>query len=296
MLHICYQPSDLEKQLEIMEYTLPLSQIVDSEGTDENCVCDVEMVVTSCDVTPKLNDEGEYMTMSLDALVKAVAGSHRHKEIPVASDCYSTQYDCSCKHKKLAFTRLNDILRETVMHKSTLDLPEGVKNVLDAWCEVDNLIVKAEAGELKITMRLTVGMFACMQDGDALYFEQSEDVAKNIPAGYDTEGVHIDPSADVLSCAYNIVGGEKIDLRCEVIVRGQIYRQFTTDSIAEISIDENKPKAKEQNKLYIYYADEGESIWSIAKRYNTSATAVWEENSATDDILPEKAMLLIPIV
>lgn len=296
MLHVCYQPADLEKQLEIMEYTLPLSQIIDSEGTDEECVCDVEMFVTGCDVTPKLNDEGEYMTLALNAAVKAVVGSHRHKEIPMASDCYSTQYDCQCKHKKLGFMRLSDLLRETVMHKATLDLPEGVKSVLDAWCEVDGLNWKAEANDLKMSMRLTIGMFTSMENGEALYFEQSEDIDKDVPLHYNAENVHFDPSADVLSCAYNIVGNEKIDLRCEIAVRGSVYRGMTADSISEIAVDENKPKVKEQNKLYIYYADEGESIWNIAKQYNTSATAVWEENSATHDILPEKAMLLIPIV
>ena len=296
MLHVCYQPVDLERQLEVMEYTLPLSQIIDSEGTDEECVCDVEMFVASCDVTPKLNEDGEYMLLSLDATIRAVVGSHRHMEIPVASDCYSTTHDCQCRHKRLGFMRLNHLLRESVMHKATLDLPEGIKSVLDAWCEVDNLSWKAEGTELTINMRLTVSIFASMEDGESLYFEQSEELSKGIPLGDGADGISFDPSADVLSCAYNIVGNEKIDLRCEVVVRGGIYRHLVTNSIIEISVDENKPKIKVQNKLYIYYADEGESIWSIAKRYNTSATAVWEENSASDDILPSKTMLLIPIV
>jgi len=296
MLHIAYQPVDLERNLEIMEYTLPLSQIIDSEGTDEECVCDVEMFVSSCDITPKLNDDGEFMILSVEASVRAVVGSHRHMEIPVASDCYSTMFDCQCKHKKLGFVRLNELLRESVMHKATLDLPEGVKSVLDAWCEVDNLSWKAEGSELTINMRLTIGMFTSMEDGESLYFEQSDELSKSVSLGFSADGVSFDPSADVLSCAYNIVGNEKIDLRCEVVVRGGIYRHLSTNSIVEIAVDENKPKLKVQNKLFIYYADAGESIWSIAKRYNTSATAVWEENSASDDILPAKTMLLIPIV
>jgi hypothetical protein len=295
MLHVCYQPADGEKPLEVMEYSLPLSQIIDSDGTDENCVCDVDMMVVACDVAPRQADDGEYRKLNLNANVKAVVGSHRHKEIPVASDCYSTKYDCACKHKRLGFMRLQQLLRESVMHKTSLDLPEGTRSVLDAWCEVDNLAWKFEQGELKLTIRLMISMFAAMADGEALYFEQGEEVEKSVPLKDAPETIHFDPAADVVSCAYSIVG-DKIDIRCEVAVKGCVYYPLSTNSIADVAVDEGKPKTKEHNKLYIYYADEGESIWNIAKQYNTSASAIWEENNATDDLLPQKAMLLIPIV
>ncbi len=296
LLHVCYQPTDSEKPLEVMEYSLPLSQIIDADGTDENCVCDVDMLVIGCEVNPRQADDGEYRMLALDATVKALVGSHRHMEVPVASDCYSTQFDCQCKHKKLGFMRLTQLMRESVMHKATLDLPEGVKSVLDSWCEVDNLTWKCENKELKLSMRLTVSMFASMEDGEALYFEQSEEVEKICAMQNPLDDVHFDPSAEIMSCSYNLVGTEKIDIRCEVLIKGCLYQPIGCNSIADIAIDETKAKTKEQNKLYIYYADEGESIWNIAKRYNTSASAIWEENSATDDILPGKAMLLIPIV
>ena len=295
LLHVCYQPTDQEKPLEIMEYSLPLSQIVDAEGTDESCLCEVDMFVNHCDVSPKQADDGEYRMLALDAGVKAVIGSHRHNEIPVASDCYSTKYDCSCKHKKLHFMRLQQVLHENVMHKASLDLPKGTRAVLDAWCEVDNLSWKVEEKELKLAMRLMVSMFAVMEDGETQYFEQSDDVEKSVPLKDPPVHIHLDPSAGILSCAYSIVG-DKIDIRCEVLVKGCVYYPVSVNAIAEVAVDENKPKPKEYNKIYIYYADEGESIWNIAKQYNTSAGAIWEENNATDDVLPQKSMLLIPIV
>lgn len=296
LLHVCYQPVDSEKPLEVMEYSLPLSQIIDADGVDEQCVCDVDMHVTSCEVNPRQDNDGEYSMLSVDASIKAVVGSHRHMEIPVASDCYSTQYDCQSKQKRLNFIRLDEILRENVMHKATLDLPEGVRTVLDSWCDVDHLAWKCEQRELHLSLRLTVSMFTIMEDGEALYFEQTEEVEKTVALQNPIDNVHFDPAADIISCTYNIVGTEKIDIRCEILVKGCVYRPVSSSSIVEISIDENAEKVKERNKLYIYYADEGESIWDIAKRYNTSATAIWEENAANEDILPAKAMLLIPIL
>ena len=67
--------------------------------------------------------------------------------------------------------------------------------------------------------------------------------------------------------------------------------------ITGIKVDETREKKREmQSAMTIYYADAGESIWSIAKRYNTSISAVMEENNLEDEFLPEKKIVLIPMV
>lgn len=296
LLHICYQSMEGDEKLEVMEYALPLSQIIESDGTDEDCLCDVEMYVVSCDVQPRQNGEGEYLLFALDAKVKAVVAAYRHKEMSVATDCYSTRYESSCKTRPVSFARLVGMVRETMMHKASLDLPEGLDCVLDAWCEVDGLTWKYEAGNLQLTLKVCVSMFARMEDGEVLYFEQISEAEHSIAVAECGHTVQFEPSADVLSCAYSLVGKERIDVRCEVLMRGSVLCEVRCSSLGEITVNEEKPKARVGDKLYIYYADEGESIWNIAKHYNTSAGAIWEENSVEDDILPGKAMLLIPIV
>lgn len=296
MLHVCYQAQDAENKLEIMEYTLPISQIIDSDGADEDCICDVEMYIVSCDVQPRQDGDGEYRIFALDARIKAVVTAYRHKEIPVASDCYSTNFESGCKHRPVTFMKLIDVVRETVMHKTSLDLPEGVDSVLDAWCEVDGVSWKSEMAGIQLALKLTVSMFAQMEDGEVLYFEQQSDEEHQLPIPPGSTGVVFEPTADILSSAYNLVGKEKIDIRCEVMVKGAILCMVRCNSLGEINVDETKPKPKAGNKLYIYYAEPGESVWNIAKNYNTSANAIWEENAVSEDVLPEKCMLLIPIV
>ena len=296
LLHLCYQPSSGANRLEVMEYSLPISQIIDSDATDENCICDVEMYVTSCDAQPKPGDDGECRAVTLDAKVRVVVTSHRHQDVPVASDCYSTQYECKGQSKNVSFLYLSDVVREVLMHKVTLDLPENVDCVLDAWCEVENLTWKHEPGELALALQLKIGMFAQMEDGECSYFEQGTDMEQRVAISADCDDVSFEPTCDILSCAYNLVGKEKIDIRCETLVKGCVYCMVRSNALDEISVDETKPKQKEKARLCICYADAGESVWDIAKHYNTSANAIWEENAIENDVLPNKRMLLIPIV
>jgi hypothetical protein len=297
MLNVTYLTHD-SKSLETMQFTLPLSQIVDADGVDEESVCDVSMRLVSCDVQPKADEAGEYRILGLDARVRTVVCAHRHQEIPVASDCYSTLYECSSKQQAVNFLYLERVMREMVMHRATLELPEGVSEPLDVWCEVESTGWKHEGGELIISLRMMTCMFAKMEeDASVMYFEQPGNlehrVAMPVPPG---GKILFEPSLDVLSFTYSPAGQEKVDVRGEISLRGCVYCAFSHPSVSEIELNEHAPRRKEPGKLYLYFADKDESVWDIAKSYNTSANAIWEENDVESDALPERAMLLIPIV
>lgn len=296
MVHITYLPQGDCFQLEMMDYTLPISQIIDADGVDENCICDVMMHVMSCDVQPRADEAGEYRMLTLEARMKAVVAVHRQQEIPVASDCYSTDYDCTCKQRPVSFLYLEKILRETIMHRDSLELPEGVSEVMDVWCEVETSDWKQDNEEIVINLRLTVCMFARVDGSEGiLYFEQTSDLSQRVPVSCTEGKIMLDPTCDVLSCSYGL-SGDKMDIRVEIIVRGCVYCCFRQNSVAEITLDEAAPRSKKQNRLCLYYADKDESIWDIAKRYHTSANAIWEENNIQNDLLTVRCMLLIPMV
>ena len=64
--------------------------------------------------------------------------------------------------------------------------------------------------------------------------------------------------------------------------------------INDISADEGNPRRKDAS-LTLYYADEGESIWDIARNYCTSVDAIKLENDLSEDVLQKRGMLLIPM-
>ena len=47
------------------------------------------------------------------------------------------------------------------------------------------------------------------------------------------------------------------------------------------------------SKLVLYYADRGESLWDIAKKYHTSVEIIKRDNTLDDSIVTENKMLLI---
>jgi len=296
LLHILYQPLEDEESLETMEYTLPISQIVDSEQANEDCECDLEMFIASCELTPKTGDDGEMNMLGLEARLGANLTVHRQSEVPVVSDCYSTKFEATPARSQVSFIRLIDIINEMISHKVTLELPEGVERLLDAWGDIESVTYRQEADELMLELKLNVCLFARMENKECFYFEHPTELTHTITLSQDCVEIQFDPTCDLVSSSFSLVGKEKIDMRFEVVVRGSIYCNVKREAISDITVDEELTKTKEQNKLYIYYADTGESVWNIAKHYNTAASAIWEENNIENDTLDGERMLLIPIV
>ena len=58
--------------------------------------------------------------------------------------------------------------------------------------------------------------------------------------------------------------------------------------------EEHLRQRDHQSALTLYYAGDGESLWSIAREYAVSCDAVMAENDLTDDTVLQGRMLLIP--
>ena len=68
------------------------------------------------------------------------------------------------------------------------------------------------------------------------------------------------------------------------------------NAIVKACADEDKKIQKDNCALTLYFAEKGESLWDIAKEYNTKQQSIFEENSLEKDILDSSKMLLIPTV
>ena len=66
--------------------------------------------------------------------------------------------------------------------------------------------------------------------------------------------------------------------------------------LTDLSLSDEVNETADGCALRIYYAQPGEDVWEIAKQCRTSMDAVMEENGLDSEILPQKTMLLIPMV
>lgn len=292
---ILYEDEDDAEKLEIIEYAIPVSQIVDIEGLDEDCTCNVWYDVCSVDVTPKQNMDGENRTFALELGINAYAAANKQVSMDAVMDCYSTQYECKQSQKLVPFLKMLQAVDETYMYKETLNLPLNVKSIIDLWCVPGPVNTRVESDSVVITGKVNVCMFAYEEDDTISYFDQMRDYTQRVPIGESADTIQFVPVTRMGTAAFTLAGHDKLEVRCPIRVCGSIYSLNRKKVISDIVVDESRPKTRKDNVLYLYYASEQEPIWDIAKRYNTSVDAIQAENQLEDSALSGKTMLLIPM-
>ncbi|MBQ8378100.1 MAG: LysM peptidoglycan-binding domain-containing protein, partial [Oscillospiraceae bacterium] len=118
-----------------------------------------------------------------------------------------------------------------------------------------------------------------------------------VSCGDDIECCYFEPDINISGCNYTMSGENCVDVTAELTIEGEILKKSEKTVITDIKIDsECKKNCSESCALKLYFAEENEDIWEIAKRNSTSVKAILEENNITADKIFEKGMLLIPII
>lgn len=297
-LKILYCSDTDTGDMEIMEYSLPISQIIDVDGVSDDCICDVKFNVISCDVTTMADSNGENRLLEAEVKISATVDAYRSMEIKTVCDCYSTKYELNTDSRNISIERIAGMIDTDELFRTSIDLPEGgISKIFDLWCE--EIGIKPEQNGKQLIMKIDMRLCLLGLDAQGLpvYFERNLDTEYVQDLGQEECNITCNPDFKIISVSFTISNDNKIELRIEFKICGCIYSACKTNAICTLEPNESAPKTnKKHGVLALYYADEGEDAWDIAKRYNTSMDSIIAENSLDPDTPIPKGMLMIPLI
>ncbi|HKM32003.1 MAG TPA: DUF3794 domain-containing protein [Oscillospiraceae bacterium] len=287
------------QELETMQMTIPISQIIDLEGINEEYICYVDMNVAGCDVVIKQGNDDENRIFSVEIVILTTCNAHKETQIQYITDSYSTDFSTSFTTDTVKVEMPPTRINQSFIAESTVEFADGtIDAVLDAWSMVSNITTKAiSSEEIVVSATLTSCILARASDGTTIYLESNEVVDNTIMvAGVNEDSVFF-PTVCVNSTSFSLASNNAVEVRSEICIRGCLYDVVSVTVTKEIKVDEGAPKKKDTTyALKIYYADIGEDVWNIAKRYNTSVNAIMDENELETEVLQKRGMILIPII
>lgn len=290
LLHVLYASAAGPQQ---MDYTLPVNAVAEIEGLSEDCLCDLSHEIVSLSLEPASDGTGEMRNMELDAVVQLTARGYKPVQGAVCTDCYCIKNPCEFRTKTVETMRPLELVRENFSHKETMALPDKVQEVLDMWCQVLSASARPQGSVLTAQFRLSVSMLAMMEDGEIYHFDRTIDVERSIAA--DGGDSAFSPRLSVAGCGFTFTSGESAELRCDLILEGVLWNRRRVTYISDVTVDEKRPKSCDKAPgLYIYLAEPEETMWDIAKRYNTEIRRIEEDNPPSE--ADQRRILLIPVL
>ena len=278
--------------LECMTYSLPISRVVDCEGVDENAVIDGELSVMSSDV--HLSDDAldGSSVLSLDAGLCLNTLCYASCEIEVLSDAFSTERDAQVQTEP--FSCNSGILCRsfTDTGKATVALEEEIGKILDVHCEKLTASHTAADDGVMIHTRMTVGIYFENQENETRYVERDAEFSF-CP---DTEGFTdvLRMRAAVDSLSYRLKDDRQIELRAEMCYHLTVCKRLNCAAVTGVSAEDDAPKRSHDSTLILYYADDGDRVWNIAKQFCSRPADIIAENDLDGELIDAGMMLMIP--
>lgn len=281
--------------IETLHASLPFSQIAEQEGLSDDMPCTVTAECAGHLITPEAEQDGDLRNLHCDMQIRLRCTAVRTESGSFLTDLYSTVHPVTLRREALTLLSAPAPYSETLRMKVTLRTADRIlTKVYAAWAEPEEVQTLSGEHGTVIQGMLRCCVMASDEAGVPMSFEQREPFTwelPELPAGAEL------PPLRVTSCTYTLTGSDSVVMQPELSLSGQMLMPQPAALVTDADIDEAAPLSQDENyALRLYFGQENESVWEIAKRYHTAADAIRAENDLTEDLLPQPRLLLIPTV
>ena len=280
---------------ETLNYSIPMSQIIDVPSVSEDSRCVINASVLSHD--EQINSENENAAfIACEIKLSVTVMAYQDKDISLVSDVYSTDYDVDISTDPVKIDRLVDNFKEEIEHKEVVKFSDvTLSGVVDAWVDACTASCTCEDGKLEFKCKANVCVLAIDSEETPVYVERILEFTHS--KAYESNLVCAECESTIVPAkiSFNLSGQNGVEVNLTFELFGQVYSCRKCTMVKEVSADESKTVQKDGASLTVYYAEGGENIWDIAKKYYTCAQMIKDENDLSEDRVRNSGMLLIPM-
>lgn len=287
--------SENECGIEKIENTLPISQILEIETSEDSCDF-VSLSVCSTEVHAKTDSSGALRLVDIAAVIRADISVYENKEFTYSTDAYSTEFETDYNRENIPVKSVCEKFSDTYLIKGNIQLGVSeTKSVEDIFCNSITYTSSFSNGEIVITGKAGVSLLVYNEENELQSFDKEIDFEYRRTSVYEKQA---EIQCDILATGIDflLAGQNKVDIRIETDVNGLIFNYDKIGALSSISCDENKRKKKNCASLTVYFAQQGEEVWDIARKYNTKVDMISSENNLNCEFIDQPRKLYIPSV
>ena len=290
-----YYLAENDGSVEAVEHSMPVSQILELDGIDDSCISLCRLSVAAVEAVPKADSSGNLRLIDLNVKVNAYLIAFEEKNISLISDSYSVDYECENNVKTAELMQISDSFDSSFTNKVVLEsIGVSVDCVYAVWCSDLKYSFNAKDDKCIIAGNYVATVIYKDADGQTGVISKPVDFESAIRIKNKSGRAVVTGGAQISGCSCIATGDSRIELKTEIITNGIVFSSSLKKYVSDIVIGNESAKKKNNCALTVYYCDKGESVWNIARRYNTTVEAVMNENDLTDELINECGMILIP--
>lgn len=284
-INLLYAAADEENSLSYMEFELPFDQYIEVPAAERNMDCVTEAAPGQFYIEAAENDVGEKKILTVEGTINVSTKVYKESEEEVVIDAYSPS---NVIEMSKDIVKMNEFVgkgHSNTVIKESISIPHGEPEI-EKICYVNVMPV---INEIKILDDRVLVEGAL--ETDAIYMssfsgEPACSMKEQIPFRHYVDipgirlGMQCDVKCDIDSLSFSPMNSTMIELRVVLGVTASAYKQ--TDKRIVTMVEELEGIAVDQSRIpavTIYLVQKGDTLWSIAKRYNTTVDALVKLNN-----------------
>lgn len=279
-------------------HEIPFTEIVEADNVDDSCHVAVNFSLKNMTATPRGDINGDTKIIHADATIHMALKASKTHPVTFVDDCYTTEGVLETKTRQATLSEFvsQDTLSFTETQKAAL--PAGVKagNILSVTCKP--ILQETVFENQMLVLRGNLVTFLLYRenkdDGKGKIrscvtetpFERTKSVAgQRLSADCDlwSEAVTAETSAD-----------GSVDISATLCANLCVLKSVDASFLTECEWQEAESSTQNHPALIIYFTEDGDTLWSVAKRYGTTVEKIKAANGLEDDTLLSGRKILIP--
>ena len=274
---------------------IPFNEIVEAAAVTDECKVDVKMYVTRLLAEPKTDNDGEYRYMNINAEIHAQVTAYKRQRINIVTDAYSTENEINATYTPMDFQLLESTINESIVSKQSLDVSSMKPQKLYAFSvSAPESRSRTEGDRIIISGKVPVNLIVIDSGGIPVLCEREAEFDFSRIIDDENSGCCM-PQVSLSGCSANLMSDGRIDFKAELFINVAVVKNVREKVLTSLEVEEDKGKKDKKPSVVIYFCSGGESVWDIARRYNTTVEDIMQENELSADYLENKRMLLIPV-
>lgn len=272
--------------VESIKLESPFSQVVETDRDCEASEYIVTIMPTSMYVTKSFSESNSRDELSIEIHAVAQCVAYYEETVRFVVDMYDTKCHITFDTISQCVHSLKDISSVKLSDKTGIETEKPVRAVINSWARAG----AAEITENTLNLSVTPGALVTDYDENLLCVSRKTTFSDNMQDA---------DCREIASISNNGSGarsnGSEVEVSSEFEVQLLIFDSVQIcylDNIEEIQDDSTSPAKRPS--IIVYRVCNGESLWSVCKRFKAVVDSVKELNELNCDEVNAGAVLIIP--
>lgn len=271
--------------------SMPFSQVMEVPGVGESGDCRLAVELTQYSCEPS-GEDGRTLELTVDLLAQAQIWSRR--PVSVLQDLYSTAFQTQVEREEQSLWQLLELSSRVQNVRELFETGTVPRSVVDSWASLGEIRRSREGEELVLEGEVQVTVLYLDEEETPQVFQKTMGVACRLeaPAGALCRCRMVTPGEVFATPA---AGG--VEVRFNLEFQCLVLEERKLTAVCGAALGEPRARGEgDQPSVVLRLAEQGESLWELAKCYGTTMEQILQANQLEEGTLPTGRMLLIPSV